>query len=113
MELEPMTTIAIAKDYSPYPAGRYAEDGPYNGARFRDEFVLPALKRAKRVRVILDGVATLPSSFWQETWGGLVSARGITEEQLKQQVEISTTEPDLQRYVELAWNHVHEATTDA
>ena len=36
--------INIRRDFSRYPAGRYIGDGPYNGQRFREDFLIPALK---------------------------------------------------------------------
>jgi hypothetical protein len=100
--------ISIAENFSPYPAGRYPEDGPFNGTKFRDKELLPALQRHERVIVDIDGVALLPSSFWEETWGGLVRIRGFTEADLRKRVEIVTSDPELSTYSELAWEMVHD-----
>ena len=38
--------INLGKQFGRYPAGRYLADGPYNGQKFREEFLIPALKGA-------------------------------------------------------------------
>ena len=64
--------IAIAEAFSPYPAGRYLEDGKYNGTAFRREHLVPALREFDIVDVVFDGVAGFGSSFLEEAFGGLV-----------------------------------------
>jgi STAS-like domain of unknown function (DUF4325) len=67
--------LSIANDFSKFPAGRYKEDGPFNGTRFRDEILVPkltdALQSGSRLVVILDGVVGYSSSFLEEVFGGL------------------------------------------
>lgn len=68
-----MTTIDIGKDFSRYPFGRYASDGPYSGERFRDEFLVPTLKgHQNAVTVVFDNANGMGSSFLEEAFGGLV-----------------------------------------
>jgi hypothetical protein len=73
------TLISIADQYSRFPAGRYPADGPYNGQRFRQEVLLPAVERAisnnDNVVVRLDGVIGYSSSFLEEVFGGIIRAR--------------------------------------
>ena len=65
--------ISIAKDFSPTPAGRYRSDGPFPGEKFRDDLLLPALRKdTEPVTVELDGTAGFGSSFLEEAFGGLV-----------------------------------------
>ena len=37
-------TINVATDFSKYPGGRFVNDGAFSGQRFRDDFLVPALK---------------------------------------------------------------------
>lgn len=83
-----MTTsvIEIAKEFSPAPAGRYVEDGPFSAQRFREEFLVPKLHDAINnnsiLEVSLDGLLGVSSSFLEEAFGGLVRSRVFTPEQL-------------------------------
>lgn len=104
-----MITLNLAKEFSPYPAGRYPDDGEFNGQRFRDKVLLPLLEKARIVQVNIDGVATLPSSFWEETWGGMVRKRRIEKTVAQSRLMVVTSEPDLERYVELAKSFLAEA----
>lgn len=65
-------TINVAKDFSRYPAGRYEDDGPYSGAIFRKNFLVPAMDDGSKFNVELDGVRGYGSSFLEEAFGGLV-----------------------------------------
>ncbi|WP_298127842.1 STAS-like domain-containing protein [Brevundimonas sp.] len=104
-----MATLNLAKDFSPYPAGRYPEDGPYNGEYFRDDVLLPMLHENQTVRINIDGVALLPSSFWEEIWGGMIRKRRLGKAEVQQRFEVIATDPDLQRYVDLASKFVTDA----
>lgn len=66
--------IDVGKSYSRYPAGRFADDGPYSGEKFREELLLPPLRRGSRVEVVLDNTAGYGSSFLEEAFGGLLRA---------------------------------------
>lgn len=68
--------ISIARDFSPYPAGRVPEDGPFNGTTFRDEVLLPAFKKHGNVAVDFDGLFSCGSSFLEEAFGGLLRHGG-------------------------------------
>jgi len=66
------STINIAKDFSRYPAGRYISDGPYSGAKFREDFLMEPLLNNQRTVIIFDGARGYGSSFLEEAFGGLV-----------------------------------------
>lgn len=79
-------------DFSRYPSGREASDGDYNGSRFRDEILTPAILGAreahKKIEISLDGVLSFGSSFLEEAFGGLVR-KGIAERSfLRKTIEI-------------------------
>ncbi len=100
--------ITIARDFSETPAGRYKPDGPFTGQHFRDDILIPSLQKFPQVTIDLDGVAGLPSSFWEESLGGLVR-NGFKEEDLRKKLVMITTDPDLQVYIPLAWKFIREA----
>jgi hypothetical protein len=79
--------IEIAKDFSRYPSGRRIADGPHSGEKFREEFLVPALKTHDEVVIILDGVKGYPSSFTEEAFGGLVRT-GFDKESLLSKLKI-------------------------
>ena len=64
-----MQSIVIATDFSRYP-----EDGPFSGAKFRQDHLAPALQDFDRVEVIFDGAAGFGSSFLEEAFGGCQSS---------------------------------------
>ena len=84
--------ISVAEDYSRFPAGRYPEDGPFNGTRFREQILVPALRTAvkegHRVVVILDGVAAYSSSFLEEVFGGVAREPDLPKRAIKSALEI-------------------------
>ena len=105
--------ISIAQDFSPFPAGRYPADGKFNGTRFRKEKLVPALKKvcgsSVVVEVSFDGVAGFGSSFLEEAFGGLVREEGMDKELLYKHLDISTSEEDLQDFVDLAKSYMRDA----
>lgn len=88
--------INLERDFSRYPAGRYLEDGPYNGQKFRDEFLVPALKdeTVSHVVIELDGARGLGSSFLEEAFGGLIRA-GISRSDALNRVELISQDASL------------------
>ena len=103
------TRIVIAEAFSPYPAGRFADDGEFNGTTFRQEHLVPALNDFDRVEVVFDGVAGFGSSFLEEAFGGLIREEGMEKRVLDSKLTLSTTEPDLEDDVELARRYMEEA----
>ena len=104
-----MITFNLASQFSPFPAGRYPRDGLFNGQKFRDDVLLPLLKTAQRVVVNIDGVATLPSSFWEETWGGMIRKNRLDRDEAMARFDITTSEPELERFVALGKQFLREA----
>lgn len=99
-------TINIAEQFSRFPFGRYADHGPHNGARFRDDFLVPQLKTNDRVTVDLTGARGLAPSFLEEAFGGLVRA-GFSLEQIETAlVIVSKTDPSL---VDEVLSYIREA----
>ena len=65
-------TIRLATDFNPFPFGRYPSHGEWNGQRFREDWLVPALKDGEPLEVDLDGARGLSPSFLEEAFGGLV-----------------------------------------
>jgi len=102
------TVLSIAREFSPFPAGRKRTDGPYTGEKFRQDNLLPLLKKGVHVTLDIDGVEGLPSSFLEEIFGGLIR-EGYTLDQLQTLIDFKATEPDLAMYPDIAWRFAAEA----
>ena len=108
--------ISIADDFSRFPAGRYSNDGDFNGTRFREEILAPRLKGLKeleRVVVSLDGVAGFGSSFLEEAFGGLIRDEGFAKSFLDQHLEICCEDEDLQDFAKLTVKYIEDAAKAA
>ena len=108
---EKIKRITIAADFSKYPAGRFPEDGDYNGTTFRDEILAIALRDLSIdvVEVVFDGVAGFGSSFLEEAFGGLIRELGMKKADLDKRLILSTTELELNDYVSLSLQYIEEA----
>ncbi len=78
--------IRVAEDFTRFPAGRYISDGRYSGQRFRQDFIVPALKSGDTVRIELDGALAYGSSFLEEAFGGLVRTEGFMPADLENRI---------------------------
>lgn len=96
--------ISIVKDFSKFPAGRYISDGPNSGEKFRDEILIPELKKNEKVTVQLDGALGFGSSFLEEAFGGLIR-KGYTYNNLKQKLAI---ESSIETYKSRIWQYIEE-----
>lgn len=109
MNTEQIIEISVAKHFSQYPAGRYPEDGDFNGTRFREEKLAPPLIEGKTVEVTFEGVAGLGSSFLEEAFGGLVREHHLSKEFLDEHLRLVAGEDELQDFVLLARKYIKEA----
>lgn len=105
-EIKEAIQVHVSKDFNEEPYGRYPEHGEFNGERFRETFLLPALKKSKRVVVDLSGTYGYGPSFLEEAFGGLVRFGYFTAGQLIDKLEIEGNSPfDVQR----AWKYINDA----
>lgn len=100
-------TIKVSKDFSEEPYGRYYSDGEFSGERFREEFVLPALRECDKVVIDLDGSEGYNSSFLEECFGGLVRKHNLSPIEIKLKLELISTEDEsyldeIQQYIDEA-----------
>lgn len=98
--------ISIAKDFSPYPAGRYKKDGPFTGEGFRRQHLIKALKKYDTVTVNLDGTLGYGSSFLEEAFGGLVREEGFTETALSQKLKLEGRRKSI---IDAIQDYIHKA----
>ncbi|MBF0604084.1 MAG: STAS-like domain-containing protein [Nitrospirae bacterium] len=85
-----MKRINVATDFHRGPSGRYVTDGNYSGERFREEFLVPALKSPDQVQVDFTDAKTPGSSFLEEAFGGIVRKKYFTAIDLQSRLEIIT-----------------------
>ncbi|MDP3534886.1 MAG: STAS-like domain-containing protein [Halomonas sp.] len=91
-----MKVINIAKDFSPFPAGREIVEGPFSGEAFRIDHLMPALDSGEKVKIIFDGGFGYGSSFLEESFGGLIrTQRYNNQDILKKMVFVSEEDPFL------------------
>ncbi|MGQ4659624.1 STAS-like domain-containing protein [Lysobacter sp. F6437] len=107
-----MKTIKIAEDFSSAPAGRFPEDGPFNGTTFREELLVPALSESDIVVIVLDGVSGFGSSFLEEAFGGLVRLHGYDRDDLKRRIEVKFEDPALVFYADSIVDFINEAEVE-
>lgn len=95
--------ISVASDFSDEPYGRFRTDGPDSAERFRDDILIPALRKYDKIIVDLRG-AFYGSSFLEETFGGLIR-HGFKHGDLKEKL---TIEHSLQVYVYASWKYIED-----
>lgn len=105
--------IKIATEFSDTPLGRYLTDSNVSGERFRDEFLVPALRAEQQVVVDIDDTEGYGSSFLDEAFGGLVRKGYFTAAALHEKLTIECTDPDFSIYERLIWRYIDEARRQA
>jgi hypothetical protein len=92
-----MKKIVISKEFSDTPGGRFIRDGQFSGEKFRNDFLEPLFSKLGESEVVLidfDGGYGYPTSFLEESFGGLARKFG-SEKVLKKLKFKSDEEPDL------------------
>ncbi len=80
-------TIILVSDFSSKPTGRYTDKAyPDSGQRFRDDFLVPALKEFDKVIVVLDGYNRYGRSFLDEAFGGLIRESEFKKSELDERL---------------------------
>ena len=103
------TKISVAKEFSQFPAGRLLNDGPFSGQAFRENLLVPALKRADKVDVIIDEVSGYGSSFLEEAFGGLVRSEGFKPDELLKKIKLTTHDPSFEMYIDEILDYIKSA----
>lgn len=97
-----MIKINISKDFSDTPGGRYEKDGKNSGEKFRKELLYPkymeAVKTGEKLQINFDGCYGYPSSFIDESFGGL--SRELNDKDILDNMElVSNDQPSLMEFV--------------
>lgn len=80
-------------EFTRSPGGRHKQRSSHSGEEFRDDVLIPALKRGGKISVVLDGVRGYGSSFLEEAFGGLVRVMGWTKPEEISIELVATTNP--------------------
>jgi hypothetical protein len=97
-----MDRVIIAEQFSSYPMGRTEEDGPDNGTRFFEEFILANLAAKKEVSVVFDGVRAFGSSFLDHAFHVMPESAGFDQQTFKKYVSIEAKGRAYQFYKKMA-----------
>lgn len=98
----------VAKSFSRFPGGRRRANGDFSGEEFREDVVLPLLKKYSRVTFDLSGSAGYSSGFLDEAFGELGLL--MPYEEVRKRVElVADDDPDA---VEIAWARVKDASRE-
>lgn len=100
-----MIEFSVAKDFSKTPKGRYRIDGNHSGEEFRQEFLIPILKKNKEIRIDLDGTKGYSSSFLEEAFGGLIRS-GLLCSVVKSLLHFKTSDGSLKDEI---WGYIESA----
>lgn len=103
--------INVARDFTPFPFGRYLADDPErSGEAFRERHLVPALKAGGTVEVNLDGIeGGIGSSFLEEVFGGLVRKGHFAAAELEGRLRVTCRD---KRYADRAWNYIRNAKAE-
>jgi STAS-like domain of unknown function (DUF4325) len=109
-----MNTINIGIEFSEVPAGRYPDDGPFNGEAFREEYLKDIFINPQNytlpVNIILDdNVEGYGSSFLNEAFGGIVRKGYATAETVKKSLNFIYSNEEFSYYKERIISYINEA----
>lgn len=108
--------ISIAKDFSDVPIGRARSDGDYTGEAFREDYLIPQLRKATAndpLIVELDGAEGYPSSFLEEAFGGLVRHhKEYSADELRRLLKIEAG-AGYRTYRNIIWDYIKDADSRA
>lgn len=78
--------LIVAERFYRRPLGRDRSQGTYTGEAFREDLLVPTLKKLsknEKLEIDFTGVTMNGSSFLEESFGGLVRNHNYTYEELK------------------------------
>ncbi len=90
-----MRAINVARDFTRFPAGRYARNGDTSGEAFRSRFLEEPLRHGEAITVELDGTIGYGSSFLEEAFGGLVRSLNSQPDDVLKLLHIESSDQSL------------------
>lgn len=90
-----MITVSVAKDFTPFPSGRYKRNGTTSGEAFRERFLEEPLRRGEDVEVDFEGTVGYGSSFLEEAFGGVVRSLKLEPKIVLERLHLKSTDPSL------------------
>ena len=107
--------IDVAKDFSPFPIGRFTpRDGNLTGQSFRENLLAPAMRKVIEsddlLYVDIEGLITLGSSFLEEAFGGLVRQHGFKRSEVLKRLLIEYKDPGLKFYADELLKYIRESS---
>lgn len=93
-----MTEVIKVVDFTRFPGPRYRRLGEFSGEEYREDILVPAIKRVGKSLVVdLDSTMGYGSSFLEEAFGGLIRDSGLEADIVSSIVKniISDEDPSL------------------
>jgi hypothetical protein len=108
-----MQCINVGRDFSDHPIGRYREDGPQSGEVFREDYLLPILRKlgeGEKLQIILDdGVEGYGSSFLVEAFAGVVKVGFLQPKDLLERLVFKYEDEDFEFFERKIREYISEA----
>lgn len=98
-------TIIKVVAFSRSPAGLTDEDGPANARKFRENHLIPALRKYPKITVVLDGTTGYASNWLEEAFGGLLYC-GFSCEELLNRILLVSEDASIISEIFSYWNKV-------
>lgn len=101
-------------DFSLNPGPRYKTEGAFSAEEFREDFVLPKVREAIRtgavLTIVIDGVHGYGTSFFEESFAGLIRVNGFSPADLKSTLKFISDE--VPRYLEEIERYMAHAASE-
>jgi hypothetical protein len=104
-----MQIISVARDFTPFPGGRYRRHGKGSGQEFREDVLVPILRSGGNAVIDLDGASGYPPSFLDEAFGGLVR-EGFSPDEIKSHIELRAG-PGFSMYINMIWSYIEKESS--
>lgn len=107
-----MVDYKITEEFTDTPGGRYRKLGKFSGEEFRDDILLPLLEKHEKITIWLEDAEGYPSSFLEESFGGLVRY-GLSNTNLKRRLSLRSSDKAFEFYIEEIWNYIDQAASQS